>query len=56
MTPLPIKRDKNGHFWNCKRATSLRCPVGIACPHGFDVCPQCDACNCAEIEKGTAQS
>lgn len=30
----------------CRANIALRCPVGIECRHGYDHCPECDACTC----------
>jgi hypothetical protein len=38
------------HKKGCKYRTSMECPVGIECEHGFDVCPICDPCTCAEVK------
>jgi hypothetical protein len=27
----------------------MRCPVGIECQHGYDVCPTCDPCTCEKV-------
>ncbi len=29
----------------------MECPVGIACEHGWDFCPKCDPCTCAELRE-----
>ncbi len=34
----------------CKYLIAACCPVGIACDHGRDVCPQCDPCTCQETK------
>jgi hypothetical protein len=38
------------HKVGCRYRTALTCAIPIECDHGFDVCPQCDACTC---EMGT---
>ncbi len=39
------------HKLGCRYLGAISCKVGIACDeHGKDVCPECDACNCDEIE------
>jgi len=30
----------------CGYRISVTCSVPIECPHGFDVCPECDPCTC----------
>ncbi len=37
------------HEPNCHLRVSMCCPVGVECEHGYDFCPQCDLCTCAEI-------
>lgn len=34
------------HSRTCRYLIAALCPVGIACDHGFDVCPICDPCTC----------
>jgi hypothetical protein len=34
------------HEPTCPTRFAEECAVPIECPHGFDVCPNCDACNC----------
>lgn len=34
------------HHRRCRLFVSANCPIGIPCPHGFDVCPKCDPCTC----------
>jgi len=34
------------HKQDCRFRISLVCPVGIACEHGSELCPICDACTC----------
>jgi hypothetical protein len=34
------------HHARCRLFISAHCPVGIPCPHGFEVCPTCDPCTC----------
>lgn len=39
------------HHKLCKFRLAVLCPVPIECePHGFDVCPVCDPCECAKEE------
>jgi hypothetical protein len=35
------------HDAKCRFRISMLCPIGIACEHGYDVCPKCDPCTCA---------
>ena len=35
-----------GHKNDCRFRIAVLCAVGIECEHGYDVCPQCDACTC----------
>jgi hypothetical protein len=37
---------KNRHAEDCRYAVAARCPVELACEHGFQACPICDACTC----------
>lgn len=37
------------HDKGCQFRVSITCAVPIECEHGYDVCPQCDACNCRYI-------
>ena len=37
-----------GHQKECSYRKAATSPIGIDCPHGYDVCPQCDPCNCTE--------
>jgi hypothetical protein len=43
-TPSPA----GGHRPGCRWLRARLCAVGIECEHGFDVCPQCDPCDCGE--------
>lgn len=36
-----------GHVEGCRLRTPLLCPVSVECPHGRDVCPECDPCTCS---------
>lgn len=36
------------HTSSCKFLAAVKCPIGIECPHGYDVCPLCDPCTCNE--------
>lgn len=38
------------HAEHCKYRRSATSAVAIACRHGFDVCPICDACTCQQEE------
>ena len=39
------------HVPECRFRRAAVCPVGIACdPHGRDVCPICDPCDCPNSE------
>jgi hypothetical protein len=38
--------DARPHTIDCRYRKALTCAVGIACKHGYDVCPQCDPCTC----------
>jgi hypothetical protein len=44
-----ICQVRKEHVEGCQYLTSMRCPVGIECEHGYDVCPLCDPCTCKEI-------
>lgn len=38
---------RSRHKSECRFLVAAACPVGIACEkHGYDVCPDCDACDC----------
>lgn len=39
------------HEEGCRYLGAMRCPVSIECQHGFDVCPKCDPCTCADVRK-----
>ena len=34
------------HSSTCPLFLAANGPVGIECPHGYDVCPMCDPCTC----------
>jgi hypothetical protein len=34
------------HAPDCRFRIAMECPVGVNCDHGYDVCPECDACTC----------
>lgn len=34
----------------CRFLIAARCPVAVECTHGFDVCLECDPCNCKSEE------
>lgn len=36
------------HKPNCKYILSLSCAIPIECEHGYDVCHQCDPCDCED--------
>lgn len=36
------------HKETCSFRRAATGPVGIACDHGFDVCPKCDPCTCGK--------
>lgn len=38
------------HSADCPFRLASTGGIGIACDHGRDVCPICDACNCASRE------
>lgn len=38
------------HVEGCKYKRALGCPVAIECGHGYDVCPVCDPCTCAQLK------
>ena len=40
-----VKPHKEG----CRFRTSVLCPVAVECEHGYDVCPECDSCDCGEL-------
>jgi len=37
------------HSADCKFRRALVCAIGFECDHGFDVCPECDACDCGAV-------
>jgi hypothetical protein len=37
------------HLEGCLYLAAMRCPVGIECQHGYDVCPTCDPCTCEKV-------
>lgn len=37
------------HTKDCKFRKALTCVIGFECDHGFDVCPECDACDCGGV-------
>lgn len=39
---------KTLHSRKCPQIIARYGRVGIECPHGRDVCPQCDKCTCKE--------
>lgn len=41
---------KKAHKPGCRYLLAASCPVSFECEaHGFDVCPECDACNCKDL-------
>lgn len=41
------------HAPDCKWRVALLCAIPIECPHGYDVCPECDPCTCGPaVETG----
>lgn len=36
----------NKHAADCRLYIAATLQFGIECDHGYDVCPQCDPCNC----------
>lgn len=44
---IKVRHDKA-----CRFLRAATYPVGIACDHGFDVCPICDPCTCAKNRVG----
>jgi len=37
------------HALGCPFRTAATCSVPIACGHGRDTCPSCDACTCTSL-------
>jgi hypothetical protein len=37
------------HASRCPLRVAAECAGAIQCDHGFDVCPQCDACTCGML-------
>jgi hypothetical protein len=35
-----------GHLKTCRFRVALESAAAVECPHGRDVCPTCDACDC----------
>ena len=48
VTDAFIAAETKKHQANCPYLRAQRCPVSIECEHGWDVCPICDPCTCAE--------
>ena len=44
--------DPFEHVEGCRRRKAATCAIPIECDHGFDVCPVCDPCTCAEVTRG----
>jgi hypothetical protein len=38
------------HFPECPQYKARNAAIGIACDHGYDVCPVCDPCTCQKPE------
>jgi len=38
--------EKERHHEHCWYLQAVSCSAAIECPHGHDVCPQCDPCTC----------
>jgi hypothetical protein len=36
------------HSPGCPYRKAMESSVSIECEHGFDICPQCDVCDCKE--------
>ena len=45
---------KAEHMADCKYRIARAGSVAIECEHGYDVCPVCDPCTCAEITASIA--
>jgi hypothetical protein len=37
------------HKDDCALIRAMTCRVAIECDHGYDVCPICDECLCAQV-------
>lgn len=46
---------KANHVEKCRFRIAATGPVGIACDHGRDTCPICDACTCPPAKQGRAE-
>jgi len=50
LHPVGVPRDSSLHPMNhaprCPMRLALETSVGIECRHGYDVCPECDPCEC----------
>ena len=44
------------HKEHCKFRIAMVCPVGVACEHGFDVCPICDTCTCGSAREDSLRA
>lgn len=42
-----LELAQSNHEPGCNFRVASTAPVGIKCEHGRDVCPICDACDCA---------
>ncbi len=42
-------RIRAAHREGCAFRLSATCAIPIECEHGYDVCPTCDPCSCAEV-------
>ena len=43
---MKFSTDPNTHAEGCAFRKALVTSAGVACEHGFDVCPYCDPCGC----------
>lgn len=46
-----ICATKKRHRKDCAFRRAAEMPVELACEHGFQACPKCDACDCGAGEK-----
>lgn len=44
-------KEARTHERDCNYRRVLLLRVGIDCEHGYDTCPICDPCDCAELAK-----
>ena len=40
---------KAKHKEDCLFRIAATCSIPVECEHGYDVCPECDPCNCEEL-------